>query len=70
MSIRLESRSLLQQDLFTQRHAGKFAQVNSEGKQLAVGGRESPGEVPGGVPAFLGGPFQKGLPALLCSCWP
>lgn len=59
MSLPSESRSLLQQDLFTERHAEKFAKVNGEGKQLAVGGGESTKEVSGEVPAFSGRPIPE-----------
>lgn len=56
MSIRLESRSLLQQDLFKKKKKGsaeRLAKVNSEGEQLAAGGGESP--------------FWDGVSG---SCWP
>lgn len=58
-SIPSESRSLLQQDLLTESRAEKFAKVNCEGKQLAVEGGESTGEVPGEVPAFSGRPIPE-----------
>lgn len=61
MSLPSESRSLLQQDLFTESHAEKFAKVNGEGKQLAVGGGESTGRFLENSLLSLGGPFQKGL---------
>lgn len=59
MSIPSESRSLLQPDLLAERPAEKFAKVNAEGKQLAVGGGASTGEAPGEVPAFSGRPIPE-----------
>lgn len=71
MSVPSESRNLLQQNLFTARRAEKFANVNSEGKQLAVGGGESTRGGSWRSPFFLWEAHsRRAFLALLCSCWP